>query len=88
MEEEGEGSVANAQDQIWDLVKMFVLGMLQNFPQGLTVDEINRNLSMLKGDMFPFHGTAKELGAFLQKLSKEPDSGLEFAAGVYKVRGS
>ena len=76
--------MANATEDLWRKTKEFVLTMLVNFEDGLTAEQLHRNLGML-GDEFPFHKTVAELNAFLQRLVRDETS-LEFAAGLYKVR--
>lgn len=78
-------NTTNAAEVLWNQAKMIVLGMLSNFENGLTAEDIHRNLGFLVSDEFPFHKSVAELNSYLLRLVRDETS-IEFSAGLFKAR--
>src|SRR5262249_25116309 len=63
-EEEPQAKTTSASEELWGKVRAIVPGILLNFPDGLSAEQIHQNLRLFfVADDFPFHKSVAELNA-------------------------
>jgi hypothetical protein len=78
----GAKATMSENEAVWRKVEELVLGMVNFEPMPL--ERIHTMLGMLRSEDFPYHGSAAELAAFLQRLVKADK--IDFLDNAYAAK--